>query len=85
MRSRSKRTSPTRTSTPSRCARFGAMSPIPSANRSRPRYTKSSGQWAIYWRDRNLKLHEYDRKRPTKNVQSLLDWIANRDDPIFWG
>ena len=35
---------------------------------ARLRYTKSTGLWAIYWRDRNLKFHEYKRKRPTKNV-----------------
>jgi hypothetical protein len=35
---------------------------------ARLRYTKSPRQWAIYWRDRNLKFHEYKRKRPTKNV-----------------
>jgi hypothetical protein len=52
---------------------------------ARLRYTKSTGQWAIYWRDRNLKFHEYKRKRPTKNVQSLLDYIETSGDPIFWG
>lgn len=35
---------------------------------ARLRYTKSTGQWPVYWRDRNLKFHEYKRKRPTKNV-----------------
>ena len=39
----------------------------------------------IYWRDRNLKFHQYDRKRPTKHVQALLDVIADSGDPIFWG
>ena len=48
-------------------------------------YTKSSGQWAIYWRDRNLKFHGYKRKRPTKNVQALLHHIETSGDPIFWG
>jgi hypothetical protein len=52
---------------------------------ARLRYTKSTGQWAIYWRDRHLKFHQYERKRPTKNVQTLLDWIADGGDPIFWG
>jgi DNA-binding transcriptional ArsR family regulator len=52
---------------------------------ARLRYTKSTGQWAIYWRDRNLKFHEYKRKRPTKNVQALLDHIETSGDPIFWG
>ena len=49
------------------------------------RYTKSTGLWAIYWRDRNLKFHEYNRKRPTKNLQALLDHIETSGDPIFWG
>jgi len=52
---------------------------------ARLRYTASTGLWAIYWRDRNLKFHEYDRKRPTKNVRALLDYIADGGDPIFWG
>jgi len=52
---------------------------------ARLRYTKSTGQWAICWRDRNLKFHEYKRKRPTKNVQALLDHIETSGDPIFWG
>jgi hypothetical protein len=52
---------------------------------ARIRYTKSTGLWAIYWRDRNLKFHEYKRKRPNKNVQALLDHIETSGDPIFWG
>ena len=31
------------------------------------------------------KFHEYKRKRPTKNVQALLDHIETSGDPIFWG
>lgn len=50
---------------------------------ARLRYTKATGQWAIYWRDRNLKFHEYRHKRPSKNVQSLLDYIREGKDPIF--
>ena len=52
---------------------------------ARLRYTAANGQWSIYWRDRNLKFHEYDRKRPSKNVTELLDYIADSGDPIFWG
>lgn len=52
---------------------------------ARLRYTQKTGQWQIYWRDRNLKFHSYTRKRPTKNVQSLLDYIGSGTDPIFWG
>ena len=52
---------------------------------ARLRYTKSTGVWAIYWRDRNLKFHEYKRKRPNKRVQVLLDYIQDSGDAIFWG
>ncbi|HZW44569.1 MAG TPA: DUF3024 domain-containing protein [Dermatophilaceae bacterium] len=52
---------------------------------ARLRHTSPTGLWAIYWRDRNLKFHQYDRKRPTTNVQALLDFIADSGDPIFWG
>jgi len=52
---------------------------------ARLRYTKATGLWAIYWRDRNLKFHEYKRKRPTKNIQALLEHIETSGDPIFWG
>lgn len=52
---------------------------------ARLRYTKTTGQWAIYWRDRNLKFHEYQHQRPSTNVQSLLDYISEGKDPIFFG
>lgn len=52
---------------------------------ARLRYTETTGLWSIYWCDQNLKFHEYQRKRPTKNVQSLLDHIGSHEDPIFWG
>lgn len=50
---------------------------------ARLRYTKSTGLWAIYWRDRNLKFHEYKRKRPAKNVKALLDHIGTGGDPTL--
>ena len=49
---------------------------------ARLRYTKATGVWAIYWCDRNLKFHEYKRKRPTTNIQALLDHIGTSGDPI---
>lgn len=52
---------------------------------ARLRYTATTGRWSIYWRDRSLKFHEYDRKRPTRNVHALLQYIADSGDPIFWG
>ena len=51
---------------------------------ARLRHTRSTGLRAIYC-DRHLKFHEYKRKRPTKNVQALLDHIETSGDPIFWG
>ena len=35
--------------------------------------------------DRNLKFHEYKRKRPAKNVQALLEHIETSGDPVFCG
>lgn len=52
---------------------------------ARLRYTGTTGLWSLYWRDRNLKFHEYTRTKPTKNVKTLLDYIDSRVDPIFWG
>jgi hypothetical protein len=53
---------------------------------ARLRYTSSSRRWAIYWRDRNLKFHAYDDRRPSSSdVGELLAYIADGGDPIFWG
>lgn len=52
---------------------------------ARLRYTASKGLWSIYSRDRSLEFHEYKLKDPTKDVQSLLDYIGSHKDPIFWG
>ncbi len=52
---------------------------------ARLRHNATTGQWMIYWRDCHLKFHKYDRKRATKNLQSLLDYIGSHQDPIFFG
>lgn len=52
---------------------------------ARLRFTASTGLWSLYWRDHHLKFHRYDRVRPTRRVQVLLDFIADSGDPIFWG
>ena len=52
---------------------------------ARLRYTKSTGQWAIYWCDRDFKFHLYKPLGPNTRVQVLLDHIAHSGDPIFWG
>lgn len=52
---------------------------------ARLRYTKSSRTWTIYWRDRNLKFHVYDRLAPSERVEDLLDEIDRDPTCIFWG
>jgi hypothetical protein len=45
-------------------------------------YTKTTGLWTLYWRDRNLKYHRYDPLDPSPQVQDLLDYLDDRADPI---
>ena len=52
---------------------------------ARMHYTKTTGLWTLYWRDRNLKYHRYDPLDPSTRVQDLLDYLDERADPIFWG
>ncbi|WP_372493801.1 DUF3024 domain-containing protein [Prauserella aidingensis] len=58
------------------------MTTIPIA---RLRYTRTTGRWSLYWRDRRMNFHEYKRNRPTKNVRVRLDYLDSHEDPIFWG
>lgn len=51
---------------------------------ARLRYTKATGLWSLYWRDQNLKFHEYDI-RPVRHVEALLRHIDDSGDPIFFG
>jgi hypothetical protein len=39
---------------------------------ARLRYTKTRGEWTLYWRDRNLKFHRYDLIQPSPNVGDLI-------------
>jgi hypothetical protein len=46
---------------------------------ARLRYTKASRTWTLYWRDRNLRFHRYDRIEPSVNLSDLIreldrDW-----------
>lgn len=52
---------------------------------ARLRYVKLRKEWSIYWRDRNLKFHLYDRVAPTPNMETLLDEIIADPTYIFWG
>ena len=39
---------------------------------ARLHYTQGTGLWTLYWRDRNLKFHRYERVPPTADIQILL-------------
>nr|WP_286346836.1 DUF3024 domain-containing protein [Frondihabitans sucicola] len=52
---------------------------------ARLRYTATTGEWSLYWRDRHLRFHRCDQVPPTRQLQVLLDVVAESGDPIFWG
>jgi len=52
---------------------------------ARLRYTKATRQWSLYWRDRNLRFHEYDRVPPMGSVEDLLAEVDRDPTAIFWG
>jgi Protein of unknown function (DUF3024) len=49
------------------------------------RHVKSHGVWMLYWRDRNLRWHRYDRIGPSPHVDPLLAEIEADPTSIFWG
>lgn len=51
---------------------------------ARLRYNQRRNERSLYWRDRNLKFHEYDIA-PTQLVDEMLDYIKNSRDPVFFG
>ncbi len=52
---------------------------------ARLHYTKSTKQWSLYWRDRNLRFHRYDQLPASKYVDDLLREIDRDPTAIFWG
>lgn len=52
---------------------------------ARLRYTGARKTWALYWRDRNLRFHAYDRVAATPDVEELLAEIARDPAGVFWG
>ena len=52
---------------------------------ARLRYVKTTGVWSLYWRDRNLRFHAYDRVPPTASVEELLTELDRDPTAIFWG
>jgi len=49
------------------------------------RYTKVRREWSLYWRDRNLKFHEYDLAQPTPHLDELIEEVKLDRTGIFWG
>jgi hypothetical protein len=52
---------------------------------ARLRYTKTTGVWSLYWRDRNLRFHAYDLISPTASIEELLAEVDRDPTAIFWG
>lgn len=52
---------------------------------ARLRFTKSTGLWSLFWRDRNLRFHSYDLVPPTARVEELLAEVDRDPTAIFWG
>jgi len=52
---------------------------------ARFRYTQSTGQWSLFWRDRNLRFHAYDLVPPTPSLEDLLREVDRDPTAIFWG
>ena len=52
---------------------------------ARLRYTQTTRLWSLYWRDRNLKFHAYDRVAASASVEELLAEIDRDPTAIFWG
>ncbi len=52
---------------------------------ARLRYTKTRKEWSLYWRDRNLKFHNYERVPARLHVEELLAEVDRDPTHIFWG
>ena len=49
------------------------------------RYTKVCKEWSLYWRDRNLKFHEYDLAASMPHLDELIEEVKLDRTGIFWG
>lgn len=52
---------------------------------ARLRYTKTTSAWSLYYRDRNLRFHEYDQLAPSADILALLTELDRDPTAIFWG
>ncbi len=49
------------------------------------RFDPATANWTLYWRNRNLRWHRYDRIAPAPYVDALLAEIDEDPTAIFWG
>ena len=49
------------------------------------RYEPPTGNWALYWRNRNERWFRYPDVDPSKDIRSLLNEIDADPTGIFWG
>ena len=52
---------------------------------ARLRYTKAAKCWSLYWRDRNLRFHQYDQLPASPHIVDLLQEVDRDPTAIFWG
>jgi Protein of unknown function (DUF3024) len=52
---------------------------------ARLHYTHATGEWELFWRDRNLRFHRYDLVPASSHVEELLNEIERDRTGIFWG
>lgn len=52
---------------------------------ARLRYIKKHQNWQLYWRDRNLRFHRYDRIQSPADITTLLAELDQDPTGIFWG
>ncbi|MGQ0826010.1 MAG: DUF3024 domain-containing protein [Actinomycetota bacterium] len=48
-------------------------------------YTKVRGEWATFWRDRNLEFHRFELIAPSRQIEVLLADVDEDRSGIFWG
>jgi len=49
------------------------------------RYDEKTGEWTLYYADRNDRWHEYWDIESTKSIDKLLKEIDEDPTGIFWG
>lgn len=52
---------------------------------ARFRFNKTRSEWTLYWLDRDLKWHIYDRIVPSPDFRDLLQEVDDDPTGIFWG